>query len=156
MIIIPAIIFSKSEGSILETLSKVGSYFVGAKLAMYGLGFFSKHTTERGLLWGVFSGFLVVCYVAIYTNIAWPWFCAIGAVTNIAVSWTMSLLLDGRQSQWSPYSVPGQWKKYELEGLAEQDAGWYTLSGKIDPISYVLGIFFILCIGFLYLFNLWI
>ncbi|MEM6301800.1 MAG: sodium/solute symporter, partial [Pseudomonadota bacterium] len=53
LIIVPALFFAGSEGSVLETLSKVGSYFVGAKLSMFLLGFFSRDTTERGLLVGV-------------------------------------------------------------------------------------------------------
>ena len=71
MIVVSALMFAESEGSVLETLSKVGSYFVGAKLSMFALGFFSKHTTERGLLVGVAVGFLVVWYVATRTEIYW-------------------------------------------------------------------------------------
>ena len=154
VIIIPAIVFSKTEGSILETLSKVGSYFVGAKLAMYGLGFFSRHTTEKGLLIGVVAGFLVVWYAATSTDIAWPWFCLIGAAANILVSLPASLLLDGRQQAWSPYSVPGQIKKYRDEGLEEKSGGWYLVPGKIDRVSYVLLGYFVVCMFLLYLFNL--
>ncbi len=40
----------------LEVLSKVDSFFVGAKLAMFGLGFFSRHASERGLLIGIAAG----------------------------------------------------------------------------------------------------
>jgi SSS family solute:Na+ symporter len=57
LIIFPAILYTRSDGSILEVISKIGSYFVGAKLGMYALGFFSKHTTERGLMVGVVAGF---------------------------------------------------------------------------------------------------
>lgn len=153
IIIVPAIMFSKSEGSILEVLSKVGSYFVGAKLAMYGLGFFSKHTTERGLLAGVVVGFVVVWTVAATTDIAWPWFCLIGAGANIAVSWTMSLVLDGRQTEWHPYSVPGQLQKARAEGQDEKVDGWYVVPGRIDTMSYVLFGFFVLWMLGLYLFN---
>ena len=153
LIIIPAILFSKTEGSILETLSKVGSYFVGAKLAMYGLGFFSKHTTERGLLAGVAVGFAVVWTVAATTDIAWPWYTLIGAAANIAVSWPLSLLIDGRQKEWSPYSVPGQIAKYRAEGLDEKSDGWYVVPGRVDFMSYVLLAFFAGWMILLYLFN---
>ena len=115
-IILPAILYARSEGSILETLSQVGSYFVGAKLGMYALGFFSKHTTERGLLIGIFVGFVVIWYVATQTDVAWPWYCAIGAVVNITVSLAASLILDGRQKEYSPYSVKGQIARYRREG----------------------------------------
>ncbi len=74
IIIIPAIMYSKSTGSILETLSQVGSFFVGAQLGMFALGFFSKHATEKGLLVGTVTGFLVVWWVAVNTDVAWPWY----------------------------------------------------------------------------------
>lgn len=153
LIIIPAILFARTEGSILEVLSKVGSYFVGAKLSMYGLGFFSKHTTEKGLLTGVAFGFVCVWYVATHTDIAWPWYCAIGAISTIVVSVGASLLLSGRQQEWSPYSIPGQLKRFKDEGLDDKENGWYVVAGKVDTISYVLIAFFLLQILALYLFN---
>lgn len=153
IIIIPAFMYIDSSGSILEVLSKVGSYFVGARLSMYGMGFFSKHTTERGLLVGVFVGFAVVWYVATSTDIAWPWYCAIGAGVNISVSWVASLVLDGFQTSWSPYSVKGQKAKFKAEGKPEKDGKWYQVPGKIDKPSYVLIGFFVVTLIFLYLFN---
>ncbi len=152
-IILPAIGFSRSEGSILETLSKVGSYFVGAKLSMYTLGFFSKHTTERGLLGGIVVGFATIWYVATQTDIAWPWYCAIGATVNITVSWGMSLLLDGRQAEYSPYSVQGQLAAFRRDGGEAKDGNWYKIPGKVDPFSYTLPVFFALCLLFLYVFD---
>ena len=81
-----AFAFINSGGSILERLSQVASYFVGAKLAMFGLGFWSRHTTERGLLIGVAAGFLGLYFVVAgipfvaWTppSIAWPWYVVIG------------------------------------------------------------------------------
>ena len=70
LVILPAIAFSQEKGSILELLTKIGSFFVGAKLSMYLLGFYSKHTTERGLLVGVFAGLIGVWIVAATTSIA--------------------------------------------------------------------------------------
>ncbi|MGK0365257.1 MAG: SSS family solute:Na+ symporter [Saprospiraceae bacterium] len=149
LIVIPAIAFSNSTGSILELLTKVGSYFVGAKLSMYGLGFFSKHTTQRGLLIGVVAGFIALAYVATQTDIAWPWYAMIGAVTNIAVSIPASILLDGRKEEWSEYSVPGQKAKFKAEGLPEKENGWYVVPGKLDTVSYVLLAFFVATFLFL-------
>jgi len=85
LLVIPmAFMFISSGGSILELLSKVGSYFVGAKLAMFGMGFFSKHTTERGLLIGVAAGFIGLLSIVgifgltgLYPNVAWPWYVVI-------------------------------------------------------------------------------
>ena len=153
MIILPALMFSKTEGSIFEILFKVTSYFFGAKLAMYGMGFFSKHTTEKGLLIGVVANFVVVWIVAATTDTAWPWFTLIGALTNILVSLPASLLIDGPQQEWSRYSVPGQIKKFREEGLSEKVDGWYVVPGRVDKINYVLFAFFCACLLFLYFFN---
>ncbi|MEM8815431.1 MAG: sodium/solute symporter [Pseudomonadota bacterium] len=153
IIVFPAILFSQSEGSILETLSKVGSYFVGAKLAMYGLGFFSKHTSERGLLIGVAVGFVVLWIVAANTQIAWPWYCLIGAGVNILVSVPASILLDGRQAEWSDYSIPGQFRLYAEQKLPQKADGWYVVPGKLDSVSKLLLVYFVACMLALYLFN---
>ncbi len=153
VIIVPAIIYAQSEGSILQTLSKIGSYFVGAKLAMYGLGFFSKQTTEKGLLVGVVMGFVVIWYVATRTTIAWPWFCLIGGAANIVVALVASRLIDGRQEHWSEYSIRGQQRKFEEQGLPQKDGGWYVVPGKVDKVSYLLLVFFVLTLAFLFLFE---
>ena len=153
LIIVPAILFARSEGSILETLSKIGSYFVGAKLSMYALGFFSKHTTERGLLVGIVAGFLMVLYVASYTDIAWPWYCAIGATVNISVSWIASLLLDGRQAEYSPYTIHGQLRHFREGKIEPRVGGWYRVPGRVDRVSYWLLVFFVACLLFLFSFE---
>ena len=153
MIVLPAILYSKSGGSILEVLSKVGSFFVGAQLGMYALGFFSKHATEKGLLIGTAFGFAVVIYVGLQTDIAWPWYCLIGATSNFVVSTIASLLIDGVQKTWSPYSIKGQLEKFRVEGLEEKDNGWYLVPGKVDKISYLLLGYFILVILFLMFFE---
>lgn len=152
LIIVPAILYASSEGSILQTLTKVGSYFVGAKLSMYALGFFSKHTTERGLLVGVAVGFVVIWLVATKTNVAWPWYCAIGAAVNISVSLASSLLIDGPQKDYSPYTVKGQIAEYEAQGKPEKDGNWFLVPGRVDKISWLLLLFLVL--NFVFLFAL--
>ena len=144
--VIPAVMFIKSGGSVLEILSKVGSFLVGAKLAMFGLGFFSKHTSERGLLVGVVAGFLSLWYVEFNMDIAWPWYCALGGIVSIAVAWVASVLLDGFQESYSLYTVKGQLKKYEDENLPMMQDGWYVVSGKVDKASYGLLAFFAFCV----------
>jgi solute:Na+ symporter, SSS family len=152
-IIVPAILYSTSKGSVLQTLSMVGAYFVGANLAMYGLGFFSKHTTERGLLIGVVVGFLSVWLTAAHTQIAWPWYCLIGGGVNILVAVVASRVLDGRQAEWSEYSVPGQKQRYLRQGLPLKDGGWYVVPGKVDRVCYALLGFFVFTVLFLAIFQ---
>lgn len=143
LIIIPAFMYAQTQGSILQTLSKIGAYFVGAKLGMYGLGFFSKHTTEKGLLVGVAVGFAVIAFVAGQEYIAWPWFCAIGGGVTIIVGIGASLLLTGKQAQWSRYTIEGQRLAFKAEGTPEKVGGWYQMPGKVDPSSWWLLVFFV-------------
>ena len=71
------------------------------------MGFFSKHTTETGLLWGVAAGtvgLLLVVPLGPLTapalalwdgelpTIAWPWYPIIAGGINIAVAYAVSLL----------------------------------------------------------------
>lgn len=153
VIVLPAILYSRSGGSILEILSKVGSFFVGAQLGMYALGFFSRSANERGLLVGTLTGFGMVWYVATHTDISWPWYCLIGAATNYGVSTLASLLLEGRKREWSPYSIKGQKAAFRSEGRPEKDGRWYRVPGRVDPFSYLLLVFFIAFIAFLALFE---
>lgn len=156
-----AFAFINSGGSILERLTQVGSYFVGAKLAMYFMGFFSKHTTERGLLIGVVAGFLALAGVVngipflniAPVDIAWPWYVVIGGGVNIAISWTASVALDGFKQEWHEQTVPGQLKRFRELGLEEKKDGWYLTPGKIDLICWGLPIFFLLTIAFLVAFE---
>lgn len=151
IIIFPAIGYHLfSQGSILEILSKVGSYFVGAQMGMFFLGFFSKQTTENGLLVGTISGFVIVAIVAMNTDVAWPWFCLIGATANIVVSIVASLIIDGKQDEYSEYTMIGQQRYFEQSGEPQKENGWYRVPGKIDSINYSLFGFFILTLVFLF------
>jgi solute:Na+ symporter, SSS family len=152
--------FIGSKGSILETLTELGSYFVGAKLAMFGLGFFSKHTTEKGLLVGVAAGFIAIFVfkagipLTDWTppKIAWPWFVIIGGGINVVVSIIASLILTGRQADWHEQSVPGQRQRFIAQGLPQKDGGWYVMPGGVDRAAMGLPIMFVAVILFLYFF----
>lgn len=123
--IVPAFMYAQTQGSILEVLSKIGSYFVGANLGMYSLGFFSKHTSEKGLLVGVTIGFGGLWFVATKTTIAWPRYCGIGGSVTIITGILPSLVLTGKQGNWSRYSIEGQRLAFKAEGTPEKVDGWY-------------------------------
>ncbi len=149
--VVPAMMFIASDGSVIEILSKVGSFFVGAKLAMFGLGFFSKHTSERGLIIGVVAGFLSLWYVEYNLDIAWPWYCALGGIVSIVVAWVSSIALDGFRDEYGAYTVKGQLRDHEEKGLPMKQDGWYVVAGKVDKASYGLLVFFVVCVA-----GLWI
>lgn len=98
-------------------------------------------------------GFVVIWYVATRTDIAWPWYCLIGGSVNIVVAVAASLLIDGRQEEWSEYSIRGQKRKFAEEGLPEKEGNRYVVPGKVDKVSYLLLAFFALTLLFLYLFE---
>lgn len=155
LVIIPAIMFATSTGSVLEVLSKAGSYFVGATFCMFVLGFYSKHITEKGLLIGVAVSFLSIWYTAVATDVSWPWYCVIGVVVNAVVAWVTSLILTGKQTEMHLYTVKGQQDEYARLNKPIKEDGWYVIPGKIDNASYGLLIMFALSILFLYLLNSW-
>ena len=155
-----AIAFASSGGSILQRLTEVSAYLVSARFAMYGMGFFSKHTTERGLLVGVVAGFISLFVITANVPqlglhplpIAWPWLVVISSVVNIVVAWLASILLDGFQKEWHEQSVPGQIRRFREKGLPEKEHGWYLVPGKIDRVCWLLLVFFVLTIVFLVVF----
>jgi Na+/proline symporter len=143
LVIIPALMFATSTGSVLEVLSKAGSYFVGASFCMFVLGFYSKHITEKGLLIGVFASFIAIWYVAVATDIAWPWYCVIGVVVNAVVAYAASLLLTGKQEEMHLYTIKGQQAEYARLNKPVKEDGWYVIPGKIDAPCYGLLVMFV-------------
>ena len=135
--------FLGSTGSILETLSAVGSYFVGAKFAAFYLGFFSKRVKERELLIGILIGFIGVAGAAVYTDIAWPWYAVIGSLLTIIPA---EIIARSNLARWHKYSVPGQQAKYK----DRTEDGWYLAPGKFEkPTQGLIALFVVilLCIN---------
>ena len=153
IIVVPALMFIQSEGSVLETLSKIGAFFVGAKAAAYGLGFYSRQVTEKGLFVGIAVGFCSLVYVDIFMYIAWPWYCLIGGLISSGVALGASICFVGIQRDVHPLSVKGQQQLFKRDNRPEMSRGWYQVPGKIDKASYVLLGFFLLTVFVLWLFE---
>jgi SSS family solute:Na+ symporter len=152
-----AFAFINSGGSILERLTQVSSYFVGAKLAMFALGFFSKHADQTGLLIGVVAGFLVLWAVISGVpaagipalDIAWPWYVVIGGGVNIIVGWAASVLFGGFKKEWHEQTVAGQLRRFRDQNIPMKKDGWFVAPGRVDAASWGLIVFFFLSIAFL-------
>jgi solute:Na+ symporter, SSS family len=153
--------FVGSGGSILERLTEVGSFFVGAQLATFGLGAYSKHTTEDGLLIGIAASFVTLAIV-VYgcpplglapVNVAWPWYVVIGGSANIAVTLLASQILHGSKADWHEYTVPGQRLRFIREGLPQMQDGWHLVPGRIDRPVWGLLVWFGLIVAFLAYFQ---
>lgn len=152
-----AFAFIGSGGSILERLTEVSSFFVGALLAMFGLGFLSKHTTQAGLLIGVVAGFLALA-ATVYGfppaglkpwKVAWPWYVVIGGAVNITVAWTASVLIGGFRAEWPEHTVPGQLARFARTGAPTKQDGWYVVPGRVDPACWVLLAWFVCTLAIL-------
>lgn len=152
-VIVPALLYAGAEGSILETLSRIGSFFVGAKLAMFALGFFSRSTTERALLIGVVAGFLAIWVTAAFTAIAWPWYAVIGSAVNVAVALAASRLIDGAGPGWPRWTIRGLLAQCPRPGTTVEPGGWQSLPGRLDRAARPLLAWFVLTILALILFN---
>jgi SSS family solute:Na+ symporter len=153
LVIVPAMLYARAEGSILETLSRIGSFFVGAKLAMFALGFFSRTTTERGLLVGVAAGFVAIWAAAAYTDIAWPWYAVIGSGVNILVSLVASRLMSGLPDAWPAWSVRWLLEHHAQASDAAEPGGWQAMPGRLDRASRPLLVYFLLTLVALAVFH---
>jgi SSS family solute:Na+ symporter len=153
VVIVPALFYARSEGSILETLSRIGSFFVGAKLAMFALGFFSRTTTERGLLIGVAAGFAAIWAVATFTDIAWPWYAVIGSGVNILVSLVASRLMSGLPEAWPAWSVRWLLQQHAQASDGAESGGWQAMPGRLDRASRPLLVYFLLTLVALAMFH---
>ena len=105
------------------------------------------------VLVGVFVGFVVIWIVASKTDIAWPWYCLIGGLVNVVVALVASWVIDGRQQEYSPYTIRGQQKLFSESGKADSEDGWYVLPGRIDKPAYGLIVFFLASCVLLYAFQ---
>jgi SSS family solute:Na+ symporter len=90
---------------------------------------------------------LTLWWVETYATLAWPWYCALGGIVSTAVAWVSSVLIDGFQKDYSPYTVHGQQEKFRREGLDEKHDGWYVVPGKVDRASYGLLAYFVACVA---------
>ena len=72
---------------------------------------------------------------------------------NIIVSLVASRVIDGPQTEWSEYTIRGQQEKFRREGLPEKEGGWYLVPGKVDSVSWLLLVFFVITVLFLYAFQ---
>ena len=130
-------------------------------MATFGLGAYSKHTTEDGLLIGIAASFVTLAIV-VYgcpplglapVNVAWPWYVVIGGSANIAVTLLASQMLHGSKSDWHEYTVPGQRLRFIREGLPQMQDGWHLVPGRIDRPVWGLLVWFGLIVAFLAYFQ---
>ena len=86
--------YAKNLGSLVEAVNQVGSYFYPVLLGAFALGFFFKRVRGGNAFWAMLIGEGVVVACAIFTNVAFLWYNAIGTIAVI----TAGLLLSIREN----------------------------------------------------------
>ncbi|MGQ9634854.1 MAG: sodium:solute symporter [Bryobacteraceae bacterium] len=83
--------FAKRQGSLVETVNLLGSFFYGAMLGAFVLAFFFPRVGGRGAFYGVLAGeaAVIACYV-FRVKVAFLWYNAIGCLVVVATGLLIS------------------------------------------------------------------
>jgi len=83
--------FAKRQGSLVETVNLLGSFFYGAMLGAFVLAFFFPRVGGRGAFYGVLAGeaAVIACYV-FQVKVAFLWYNAIGCLVVVATGLLLS------------------------------------------------------------------
>lgn len=92
--------FAKGQGSLVETVNLLGSFFYGAMLGAFVLAFFFPRVNARGAFWGVIAGEAVVlwCFFA-KVPVAFLWYNVIGCVVVVAAGVVISTFAPAGRRQ---------------------------------------------------------
>ncbi|MCX3068185.1 sodium/solute symporter [Cetobacterium somerae] len=81
---------SASNSSVLEIISKYGSYLLGAMLGVFSLGMFTTKADERGVLIGFIFGILGTAFISYKFDIFWMWNNLVGFLITIVIGYILS------------------------------------------------------------------
>jgi len=82
-------------GSAIVAVNKLGSYFYGSILGVFGLAVLTPRATARGAFYGLFAGMAAVFLVSTLTPVAFLWYNVVGAVTVFAVGLLITAVAPG-------------------------------------------------------------
>jgi SSS family transporter len=83
-------------GSAIEVVNRLGSYFYGSILGVFGLAVLTPRASARGAFYGLFFGVAAVIAVALLTSVHFLWYNVVGAVTVFAVGLAITAFLPGK------------------------------------------------------------
>jgi Na+/proline symporter len=84
--------YAKGQGSLVETVNLLGSFFYGGMLGVFVLAFFFPRVRARGAFWGVLAGEAAIFAAYFFTKIAFLWYNVIGCVVVVATGVVISSL----------------------------------------------------------------
>lgn len=85
-----------SESTVNKVLAIAG-FAMGPVLGLYFLAVFTKRIGQRHALAGFVAGIALLSYIALSTQLYWPWYASVGAVTTFLFALLFSALLRGPQ-----------------------------------------------------------
>ena len=90
--------FAKGQGSLVETVNLLGSFFYGGMLGVFILAFFFPRVRGHGAFWGVLAGEAAIFACYFFTGIAFLWYNVIGCLAVIATGLVISALEPARRA----------------------------------------------------------
>lgn len=145
-----AFLVSNTNLSILEAISKYGSYLLGSMFGVFILGFYSKKANQTGSSIGLIAGVFTVSYVAQNTSVFWMWNNLIGVTVTLILGYLISILTGGENKEVDRYTIQGQKKYFADNNIKVKEDKMYIMPGKFEKISYALIVYFVAAFIFLY------
>ena len=84
--------FAGRQGSLIEAVNRVGSYFYGPILGVFLLAFLVRRASGNGAFLGLIAGEVAVFAVAHYSSISWLYYNVVGAAVVLAVGAVQSAM----------------------------------------------------------------
>jgi Na+/proline symporter len=81
--------YAGRQGSLIEAVNRIGSYFYGPILGVFLLAFLIRRSNGKGSFYGLIAGEIAVFTVAHFSSISWLYYNVIGALTVLAVGWML-------------------------------------------------------------------
>ena len=89
-------LFADRLGTLVLSFVKVQSLMGGIIIGAFLLGVTTKDIGARNVIIGMVSGLGAVIYCAISTNMSIYWYCVVGCITTVLVSWLSDQFSLGR------------------------------------------------------------
>jgi Na+/proline symporter len=90
--------FATHVGSLVEAVNRFGSLFYGTILGVFVLAFFFTAVGDVAASWGAAISLAVVILVALFTNIAWLWWNAVGCGVGVMAAMVIQKMMVSGQS----------------------------------------------------------
>ena len=85
-----------ADGTVIDAVNQVGSYFYGSLLGVFILAFASKRANGHGATAGLLLGMATVLTVTLLTDLGFLWWNTLGTTAAVTGGWLVSLATGSR------------------------------------------------------------